>query len=253
MWPSRPCLQVSYIIASGLRDDNHACEEQSHNSIFHWNFQKYPVNQNLLRYHWLSVSGNSEIMHCGIIIITPYWNQSCIARHMCKNHTRVTTWTNRKATYIISGANTTAESTVVSQVISVDIIVTEWGPVGAVRIHISAVRLFVITSVTSSLTVSVHVRWVSGTLSSGSPVWAVSVVVLAVWHWWCWHGGGGGSGHWKMKMKHFRNQLKATTRCTQILCLMGTTYNCYCIRMWCHVSFTVFELLQSGFTKNEKP
>ena len=35
----------------------------------------------------------------------------------------------------------------------------------------------------------------------------------------------------KMKMKHFRNQLKAKTRCTQRLCLMGTTYNCYCISM----------------------
>ena len=30
------------------------------------------LSQNLICYHWLSVSGNSKIMHCGILINMPY-------------------------------------------------------------------------------------------------------------------------------------------------------------------------------------
>ena len=31
------------------------------------------LSQNPICYHWLSVSGNSKIMHCGILINTPYY------------------------------------------------------------------------------------------------------------------------------------------------------------------------------------
>ena len=31
------------------------------------------LSQNHIRYHWLSVSGISKIMHCGILISIPYW------------------------------------------------------------------------------------------------------------------------------------------------------------------------------------
>ena len=47
-----------------------------HNATFHWNFQKYSLKV-LLCYHWLSVSGNSEMRHCGISLTWPIsmdWN-----------------------------------------------------------------------------------------------------------------------------------------------------------------------------------
>ena len=31
------------------------------------------LSQNHIRYHWLSVSGNSKIKHCGIVINMPFW------------------------------------------------------------------------------------------------------------------------------------------------------------------------------------
>ena len=34
----------------------------------------------MLCYHWLSVSGNSEILHCGILIDMPYCNSTHLAR-----------------------------------------------------------------------------------------------------------------------------------------------------------------------------
>ena len=40
--------------------------QHSHNAILHWNFQKYLVK------HWLSLSGNNELMHCGILIDMSY-------------------------------------------------------------------------------------------------------------------------------------------------------------------------------------
>ena len=47
---------------------NWACWQHPHYAILYWNTQQYSVKI----YHWLSVSGNSEIMHCGILINMPY-------------------------------------------------------------------------------------------------------------------------------------------------------------------------------------
>ena len=37
-----------------------------------WNPKK-TLSQNILRYHWLSVPGNSSVVHCGIPVIMLYW------------------------------------------------------------------------------------------------------------------------------------------------------------------------------------
>ena len=34
------------------------------------------LSQNLIRYHWLRVSGISKIMHCGLLINMPYWGKT---------------------------------------------------------------------------------------------------------------------------------------------------------------------------------
>ena len=41
------------------------------------------LRQNLLCYHWLSMSGNSKMMHCGILINTPYWNDWLCMKYAC--------------------------------------------------------------------------------------------------------------------------------------------------------------------------
>ena len=46
---------------------NRSCQQHSHYALFHWYFQKYS-SQNHICYHWLSVSGISKIMQCGILI-----------------------------------------------------------------------------------------------------------------------------------------------------------------------------------------
>ena len=43
--------------------------QHSHDAIFHWNFQKHSVK--IL--YAVSVSGNSQIMHCGKLINMPYF------------------------------------------------------------------------------------------------------------------------------------------------------------------------------------
>ena len=55
-----------------------SCLQHSNNAIFLRNFQKYSVKITIC-YHWLSVSGNSIIMHCGIFINMPYalWMMDC--------------------------------------------------------------------------------------------------------------------------------------------------------------------------------
>ena len=46
------------------------------------------LSQNHICYHWLSVSGNSEIMHCGILIYMSYQHFSMQAAHMSsESHT----------------------------------------------------------------------------------------------------------------------------------------------------------------------
>ena len=55
---------------------NMACYQPSHNAIFHWNFQKYSVKIFIAIIDW--VCGNPEIMHCGILINTPYFHLSTV-------------------------------------------------------------------------------------------------------------------------------------------------------------------------------
>ena len=40
------------------------------------------LSQNLICYHWLSVSGNSKIMYCGILINTPYYLDAELFRNL---------------------------------------------------------------------------------------------------------------------------------------------------------------------------
>ena len=48
-----------------LLSQNHIrCHEQHSNiAVPHWNFQKYSVK--IICFHWLSIYGNSKMMHCG--------------------------------------------------------------------------------------------------------------------------------------------------------------------------------------------
>ena len=52
------------------------------------------LSWNLIWHHWLSVSGNSKIMHCGILIDMSYWEKVWVLNHQIRWSwsTALSTW-----------------------------------------------------------------------------------------------------------------------------------------------------------------
>ena len=76
---------------------NRACYQCSHNAIFYWNFQKilYAVKI-IFSDNGLSVSGIYKIMHCGILINSPYLDQYSGAREGPTPKQRLLIWVQNK-------------------------------------------------------------------------------------------------------------------------------------------------------------
>ena len=69
---------VLYVVLSFYQQyNNRACKRVSHNALF-WNSQTHSVNVSI--FDFLSISGNSsEKLHCGDVVIMPYWPNGLMA------------------------------------------------------------------------------------------------------------------------------------------------------------------------------